>query len=207
MNRFPPVDPNRCAIVVIDMQRAFVGPQALFPNPVAASIIPPINRLVDFARDAGASICWSRHAVLDETPARQPDWQRFDGSLSSLSAPALKPGAPLQSLHPDLHCDPNDLVFDKYRFSCFVNASLDFEGWLRDRGIEDVFIVGTISNCCCESTARDAAMRDFRVRFVEDATAALTDEEHDAALLSVCAIVGEVVDTEQAITLVSIKRQ
>lgn len=199
MNRFPPLIPARAAIIVVDMQAAFVDEQAVFPNPHALAIVPRINALVDAARKAGAAILWSRHRVVEDGPGQQPAWQRFAGSLSLLSTPHLHAGAPGQALHDGLHVAERDLIFDKYRFSCFVNAAIDLDGWLRARGIEDVFICGTISNCCCESTARDAAMRDYRVRFLSDATAALTDEEHAAALLNASAIVGQVVTTQQAI--------
>ncbi|WP_157219196.1 cysteine hydrolase family protein [Flavisphingomonas formosensis] len=199
MNRFPPLAASRAAVIVVDMQAAFVGETAAFPNPNTLDIVPNINRLCQAARTAGAAICWSRHTVVGDGPGRQPDWQRFEGSLSSFSAPHLRAGAPGHALYAGLDAAAHDLVFDKYRFSCFVNAAIDLDGWLRTRGVEDIFVVGTISNCCCESTARDAAMRDYRVRFLSDATAALTDEEHAAALLSAAAIVGEVITTDMVI--------
>lgn len=199
MNQFPPLIPARAAVIVVDMQAAFVGEHALFANPHALTIVPRINALVDAARKAGAAILWSRHRVVDEGPGQQPAWQHFEGSLSLLSAPHLRGGVPGQMLYDGLHVVDGDLIFDKYRFSCFVNAAIDLDGWLRARGIEDVFVGGTISNCCCESTARDAAMRDYRVRFLSDATAALTDEEHAAALLSATAIIGQVITAQQAI--------
>ncbi|WP_176593538.1 cysteine hydrolase family protein [Sphingobium sp. EM0848] len=199
MNRFPALNPKRAAIIVVDMQSAFVGEQALFPNVHALEIVPAINRIVSNARRAGAAICWSRHSVVDHGRARQPDWQRFESSLSSQSAAHLHPQASGHRLYEGLDVANEDLVFDKYRFSCFVNAAIDLDGWLRERGVEDIFVAGTISNCCCESTARDAAMRDYRVRFLSDATAALTDEEHAAALLNAAAVIGEVITTDAAI--------
>jgi len=47
-------------------------------------------------------------------------------------------------------------------------------------------VTGTLTNCCCESTARDAIALDYQVLFASDATAALTDEEHNASLLNLC---------------------
>ena len=199
MNRFPSLDPKRAAVIVVDMQAAFVGEGALFPSPHTVDIIPNINQLVGPARNEGALICWSRHATAASGPGRQPDWQLFDGSLSSLSAPHLMPGEPGQAIYSKMDVADGDLVFDKYRFSCFVNAQIDLDAHLREHGIEDIFVVGTISNCCCESMARDAAMRDYRVRFISDATAALTEEEHAAALLSAAAIVGRVESTAEAL--------
>lgn len=56
---------------------------------------------------------------------------------------------------------------------------------LQQRGIDTLIITGAITNYCCENTARDACQMDYRVFFVTDATAALSDEEHNASLGSV----------------------
>ena len=50
------------------------------------------------------------------------------------------------------------------------------------RGIDTLIIVGTATNVCCESTARDAMMLNYKVFFVSDANACRTDEEHNATL-------------------------
>lgn len=203
MNRFPALDAGKTALIVVDMQHGFIAPEAPFPNIHAQDIIPNVNRIVDAMRAAGALICWSRQTFVEDGPGRTPDWQLFEGSLPSLSRASLAEGSPEREIYAGLNVAPGDLVFDKYRYSCFLNAAIDLDRTLREAGIETVVIVGTITNCCCETTARDAAMRDYRVYFISDATAALTDEEHNAALLSVATIVGQVVTTGEMIDVVA----
>ena len=53
---------------------------------------------------------------------------------------------------------------------------------LRKAGVEDLIVAGVMTNCCCETTARDAFGRDFRVFFASDATAAADEELHEASL-------------------------
>jgi nicotinamidase-related amidase len=205
MARFPPMTPRRTAVLVIDMQKAFIAEGEPFANPNAQDIVANVNRIVGTLREASARIYWSRQTTMTEGPGRTPEWQLFEGSLPSLSREALMVGAPGREIDAMLDVAPGDLVFDKYRYSAFVNAAIDLDARLRADGIEDVVVIGTITNCCCESTARDAVMRDYRVTFVSDATAAATDEEHNATLLSMAAIFGRVIETDALLALLPLE--
>ena len=77
-----------------------------------------------------------------------------------------------------------DLFIAKNRYSAFLPTASTLGNALRERGIDTVVIVETLSNVCCESSARDAAMLDFKTFMVSDANAALTDEEHMATLMN-----------------------
>ena len=70
----------------------------------------------------------------------------------------------------------------KNRYSCLIPGSSSLERLLRSRGCDTFVLAGTKTNICVESTARDGMMLDFRVVVVSDATAALTDDEHQASL-------------------------
>ena len=72
---------------------------------------------------------------------------------------------------------------------------------LRERDIDTVIITGTLTNCCCESTARDAHQLGFRVIFVEDANAALSDDDHNATLNSLAPLFADVVKSEEVLHL------
>ena len=67
---------------------------------------------------------------------------------------------------------------------------------LRGRGIDTVLIAGTKTNVCCEATARDAMMLDFKVAMVCDCCAALSDQEHVASLETMLQQFGDVLTTE-----------
>ena len=94
-----------------------------------------------------------------------------------------------------------DTVVPKRRFSPFIHGSSGLEAMLRARGIDTVVITGTRTNVCCETTARDAMMLDFRTVMVSDATAAASDLEHMAGLMTVFQVFGDVRTTGEVIGL------
>jgi isochorismate hydrolase len=91
-------------------------------------------------------------------------------------------GTPESEIHDDLRPQKNEKVVHKNRYSAFYNT--DLETVLRVLKIEDLVVSGVMTNLCCESTARDAYFRDFRVFFTADGTAAMTEEMHLASLLN-----------------------
>ncbi len=80
-----------------------------------------------------------------------------------------------------------------------------FPAVLGDRLIEGkhaIVVTGTLTNNCCESSARDAAMRNFRTVMVSDACAAVTDADHQASLLNIFRAYGDVMTTDEAIAAI-----
>jgi nicotinamidase-related amidase len=72
------------------------------------------------------------------------------------------------------------MTIPKKRYSAFFGTDLDKV--LRSRGIRDLIISGVMTNLCCETTARDAFMKDYRVFFLIDGTATRRSELHLATL-------------------------
>ena len=105
----------------------------------------------------------------------------------------------------DLDVRPEDAIVVKRRFSAFIQGSSDIDRHLRNAGIDTVIIVGTLTNICCESSARDAMMLNYRLVFVADANAALSDAEHNATLTSMLRVFGDVPTTNETIALLSAK--
>ena len=87
----------------------------------------------------------------------------------------------------------------KTRYSAFIQGSSNLEVQLRQRAITAVWIGGTSTNTCCESTARDAMLLNFRTTMVSDANADHTDAEHNATLISFCINFGDVASTDDLI--------
>src|SRR5262249_10770792 len=81
------------------------------------------------------------------------------------------------------------------RFSAFVQGSSDLPERLRAQGYDTVLITGTVTNVCCESSARDAMMLNFKTIMVSDGNAARTDAEHNATLARFYSVLGDVMDT------------
>src|SRR5205814_1116651 len=113
---------------------------------------------------------------------------------------ALSEGGLGHQLWPDLDVKPEDEIVKKYRYSGFLPGTSDLADRLRARGFDTVLITGTVTNVCCESSARDANMMNFRTIMVSDGNAALTQAEHDASLTAFYATFGDVMDTEMIIT-------
>src|SRR5207244_10250500 len=84
-------------------------------------------------------------------------------------------------LWPDLELRPQAELVKKCRYSGFLPGTSDLADRLRARGFDTVLITGTVTNVCCESSARDANMMNFRTIMVSDGNAALTQAEHDAS--------------------------
>ena len=94
---------------------------------------------------------------------------------------------------------PTDLRVKKIKYSAFIAGSSDIDAQLKTRGIETLLVNGTVTSVCCESTARDAMMLDYRVAMLSDGNASLTDEEHAASLNNFLVFFGDVMTTDEAV--------
>ncbi len=112
---------------------------------------------------------------------------------------AFRVGAPAHDLHPDLVVEPEDEIVLKHRFSAFIQGSSDLAERLRAQGFEYVLIVGTVTNVCCESSARNSMMLNFKTIMVSDGNSAHSDAEHTATLAAFYAVFGDVMDTDTVI--------
>ncbi len=202
LNPFDRLSPQRTALVVIDMQNAFCAPGAAVEVPVARSIVPNINRLAAAVRSSGGRVVWVQMTIKDEA-----DWPVFLSSLLDTRNAArilseLQPGSEGHKLWPECEAKPDDLVVAKNRFSAFLPSACDLGATLRSKGIESVLIAGTLTNVCSESSARDAAMQDFRTTLVSDANAARSDAEHLATLVTFIQSFGDVRTTDELIAFI-----
>jgi ureidoacrylate peracid hydrolase len=198
---FEDFDPSRTALVVVDMQNAFMMPGVGHAVCLEAQeIVPNINRLAAAVRDAGGRIVWIKGVYREETLESWSISYEMSGPAGrDRRIAALSPGTKGYELWADLEVLPEDLIVEKTRFSAFIQGSSDIEQVLRSHGLDTVLIAGTVTNVCCESTARDAMMRNFKTIMVTDANAALTDEEHNAALSGFYLVFGDIMSTDQII--------
>jgi ureidoacrylate peracid hydrolase len=158
-----------------------------------------INRLAEVCRNAGVLVIHTSHVF-------RPDGSNL-GVLGEINPVAktglLNKGSAAAALHRGLVVGPNDILLDKPRFGAF--HATDLEMILRSRGIDTVIIAGIATNVCCETTAREASIRDFRVFFLSDGTATFDIGDVSSADLqkATCATVGlvfgQVLTTEEMI--------
>jgi ureidoacrylate peracid hydrolase len=195
------LDPSRTALVVIDLQHAFMDDAVGHAVcPAARDIVPAVNRLATVVRRAGGGVFWVQ---MTHDERCLDDWSvAFAISTPAMRAKriaALSEGGLGHQLWPELDVRPEDERVNKYRYSGFLPGTSDLADRLRAGGFDTLLITGTVTNVCCESSARDASMLNFRTIMVSDGNAALTQAEHEASLTAFYNIFGDVMDTDMLI--------
>ncbi len=197
------LDAPRTALVVIDMQNFFVEPGAALEVAAARDIVPNINRLASAMRDAGGTVAWIR--MTFDPDELSTTWTAFlpvnGGADGAATFKEIERDVHGHRLWAELEPADRDLVVDKHRFSALIQGSSDLQALLDERGVDTLVIVGTLTNVCCESTARDAMMLNYRVIMVDDANATITEAAHRASLDNVAMFFGDVQTTEQVVAM------
>jgi len=195
------LEASRSALVVVDMQNYFVAEGFPAEVPLAREIVPNINRLAQSMRAAGGTVVWIQ---TTKTGAIE-HWRNFQTRLlTSARQEARLAGLDEASegykLFPQLEALPGDIRVAKIKYSAFIENSSNLDTQLRARGVDTVLIAGTLTNVCCESTARDAMLLDYRVAMLSDANATITDEEHAATLNTFAMFFGDVMSVDEAMS-------
>lgn len=195
---FATLTPQTTALVVIDLQVGFMHPRGGYMACQAAiDVVPAVNRLAGALRDAGGLVAWVQNTHDENCLRTWTVQQRMNTpEANARRNAAMSAGSEGHALWPDLAVKPQDLVVLKRRYSAFIPGTCELDPLLRARGIDTVLIAGTLTNVCCESSARDAMMLDYRTVMVSDACATTSMEEHNASLAAFYATFGDVMDTE-----------
>lgn len=180
------VDPNTSALIVIDMQNAFVAPGAAYETPDARTMMPALDHILTFARRVRMPIIWT-----------QSDHSAPYGGVLLKKFPVIRDervlwkGEESFDLYEDMTQPlPNEHRLVKHKYDAFFETDLD--AILRNHGVKTIIIVGTATNVCCESTARSGFFRDYQVVVPSDATASFDRAMHDAALATIDMFFGRV---------------
>ncbi|HEX6692029.1 MAG TPA: isochorismatase family cysteine hydrolase [Burkholderiales bacterium] len=202
---FTRFDAARSALLVIDMQNTFCLPGAPGEVPAARAIVPNLNRFAAALRGRGVPVIWILHANTVQNG--HSDWEVFFGhvvrnaDVRRRMAESLAPER--QAVWRDLKVEPGDVTLVKNRYSALAHGASTLERVLRNLGVDTVFITGTKTNVCCDSTARDAMMLDFKSVMVSDCCAALSDEEHLASLEIFIQQFGDVMSADEVLARLS----
>jgi isochorismate hydrolase len=170
--------PEKAALLVIDMQ--------LYFKAVAQPIVDNVISLIECFRANNRKIFFTRHGHRDP--------KTDGGMLARWWGDLILCGSAEWELIYEFQVHAGDTIIDKNRYSAFFATALD--NLLKKARVEDLVITGVLTNCCCETTARDAFMRDYRVFFVTDATAAPTEELHVASLKNLAYGFAHIVNTK-----------
>ena len=197
LHPFDVLDPRRTALVVIDLQNYFMKGE---DGASARAIVPAVNRLAEELRERGGHVVWVRNSTEGTLKSwsvkheflKNPEMGKYRYDEMSKNGDGFK-------FWPALDIQPGDGKLVKKRFSAFIQGSSPIEKYLRERKIDTILVTGTATNVCCESTARDAMMLNFKVVMVADALAARSDEFHNASLSAFYSNFGDVQTVEEVL--------
>ena len=199
-----PITVKNIAVIVVDMQNIWVHPRGVRYLPMSEDIVPRIQELLRFCRSNRVPVVYlhttKRKDLADvgifadikpQTHNADDEWSNFEGSPGAEFYEPVKP-------------TEGDLVVKKFRYSGFYGTQL--ENLLRALGRDTVAITGVATNVCCDCTARDGAMRDFKVLFLSDCNASFTREEQEATLSNFDKHFGVIMDSKTLMTKMSEQR-
>jgi ureidoacrylate peracid hydrolase len=197
--------PRQTAHIVVDLQNGFMAQGQVAETPMARTIVPNVNRISAALRAAGGAVVYTQHtADAEAIRTWSVFFDHFCGpERRARMIEAFTPGSPGHALWPELDVAPHDLIVLKRRFGAFVPGSSDLHARLQERGIDTLIISGTVSQVCCEATARDAMMMNYKVFFISDACATLTDAEHGGTLSAMAHTFCDVRDTQSMLGLIA----
>jgi isochorismate hydrolase len=158
------IDPKHSALLVIDLQNYF--------RQIVQPVLEDIQNVIQFCRQKNIPIIFTQHGHTDAASD--------GGALGEWWGQVILHGTKDWKFIPEMKIESKDLVLQKKRYSAFFET--DLEKFLRSEGIKDLIISGVMTNLCCETTARDAFMRDYRVFFLIDGTATGKEDHHLATL-------------------------
>ncbi len=198
------IDFSRAALLVHDMQNALLHDVGAFA-PESRNIIQNIGRLLALFREARLPVIYSKVIM-------RPDF--VDWGLVAKIFPRdflryLTEGSEGAEIHSELAPKSGDIVIRKSAYSPFYSTNL--ADILRNLTVESLVITGVATNVGCDSTARDAFYRGFKVIFVTDATGTegladtkwgpmLPEQVHRATCANLGSYFAELSTTEELVT-------
>jgi ureidoacrylate peracid hydrolase len=171
---------RRAAHIVVDLQNGFMAPGQVAEIAAAREIVPNVNRISAALRVAGGLVAYIQNTF--DTVAVDT-WSTFFEHFCSPERrqrmiETFSPGAFGHAIWPGLDVLPQDLKVPKRRFGAFAPGSSELHAILQQRDIDTLIVTGTATQVCCESTARDAMMLNYKVFFIADGNATLSAMAH-----------------------------
>ena len=211
----PEITPNKSALLIIDMQeyqvtkdwpvyklmdRWIPGILDYFCDQVSKVVEPNIKRLIDLFRENKIKIIYTMFSSFNKDGSDLTHQIKNANAIAKqefgdvLFPPKDHAGSQIiTSLKPHIE----DFVVVKNTSGVFTATNLEL--FLKNMGIEQLFVVGVVTNMCVEGSARTASELGFDVFMVEDACAAWSPEIHKNTLLSFQMMFGSVITTEEVI--------
>ena len=176
---------NNTALIVIDMTNGWCSPDGHmtklgFDTNMCRETVGKCSSLIKSARQSKVPVIFTRHIYRED--------YSDSGFIVDEIMPQLKLVKPASAnawsnqIVSQLEPQPEDIIVKKNRYSAFLSRI--FANHLRSLSISDLVLCGVTTSMCVESTARDAAQRDYRTFVVKDATADIEVIRHERALIN-----------------------
>lgn len=157
------------ALVVIDMLKDFIDQDGALSNgPAGENIIGFIQNKIQEFRQQGNPIVF----ICDH---HEQDDKEFD-----MFPPHCVAGTEGSKIIDQLGVKEGDKIIQKRRYSSFFGTDLDL--YLREKGVNEISLVGVCTNICVLYTAADARNLAYRVNIYRDGVASFDEAAHQFAL-------------------------
>jgi ureidoacrylate peracid hydrolase len=194
--------PGRTALIVVDMQNAFCTEEGSIAKigldiTMLKAAVQPCRRLIEGARAAGVPVIYTRYIFRAD--------YADGGVMVKYLLPALGESGHLTAGTQDIEIVgalaplQGDYVVDKNRPSSFYATGL--EPILNGLDVDSLVVCGVTTNCCVETTVRDASQRDYKTFVVTDATGELEQERHDFAINTMAFLFADAVTVDDMIQI------
>jgi len=207
------LEPGKTALLIVDVQRYFARPdldfaqlfQKIAPGAtdgyfqrVDSTVLPNIRRLQDCFRSLGLPVVFCIAGARMQDGSDLPCWLKdFDNVglqlLGRRTTPVVNDAD--WQVEDSIAPLPGELLINKSSSGALSSTNLDQT--LHNMGITSLAVCGLTTAVCVGLTARQTADRGFRVVIVGDACTELSQEMHDAALLSFSHVFGQVRPTRE----------
>ena len=200
-----PLDPARTALINVDLQNIFVEGFDISATD-GPEVVQRLNKLSRVCRDHGMMVIHTINEIRADGSNRGVASEVVTAYLQSTGTNrkgGISAGSDGAKLHDSLEVEPSDVLLSKPRYGSFTGTDLDLI--LRTNNIEAVIIGGIATNVCCDTTAREANQRDYKVFFLSDGTGnhgmqGLSAEViKDATLAAVRLAFGQVLTVDETI--------
>jgi ureidoacrylate peracid hydrolase len=185
----PTIKANKTALLIIDMQNDFTEKGAIIEVTNINKALTKFKKFIDYCRKKGVSIIYTRH---NYSPQTNPIEAKL---FPELNKKGLRKGTYGFDISDSIKPEKDDMVLDKNRYDAFYKTKL--EKILKSKNITDIIIIGTMTNVCCESTARSAMYRDYSVWFVSDLNFTFDKKQHHYTLETIKTHFGQVLNSSK----------
>jgi len=188
------IDPKKCALLVVDVQKYFCDSKERTYLPASKNIIPNILRLVNLWKSNGHLLIYTKHCHFGDKDL---------GMLGKFYSDYIKCNDGNSDIVKDFLNHNPDLVIQKNTYDAFWNTELN--SFLVKNNVTQILITGCLTHLCCETTARSAFVRGFEVYFTSDGTFTSSEELHNNSLLSISSGFGIVHSVDEVLGICKLR--